>query len=287
MQVFGIDVSFYQKGIDFAKAKKEGVKYAIIKATEGNFVDPCFEDNYKRAKEAGLEVGAYHYLRALTPSDVKVHAKTLVSKLKGKQFGYPIFVDVEDGAVKKLTKAQVTELVTTFCTTLESAGYWAGFYTNLDWYRNHLDGSSLAKRFSFWAAYWGKSCPFDDAQMWQFGGSVNLLKTNIVAGVICDQDYSFKDFPSLIKAKGLNGFTATPAPKPAPKPTPAPALEEGDKIRILKGATIYGSTKAFASWVYSTTYIVSGISDKGKRIAFSSLDGIVVGATDVKFVKKV
>ena len=51
---------------------------------------------------------------------------------------------------------------------------------------------------------------------WQFGGETNLIRSNKMAGVVCDQNYMYKDFPSLIKENGLNGFEKT---ENANKPT--------------------------------------------------------------------
>lgn len=42
--------------------------------------------------------------------------------------------------------------------------------------------------------------------MWQFGGDVNLLRSNRVAGVVCDQNFMYEDFPTIIRERGLNGF---------------------------------------------------------------------------------
>ena len=42
--------------------------------------------------------------------------------------------------------------------------------------------------------------------MWQFGGETNKIFSNKVAGVTCDQDYVYKDYPLIIRNAGLNGF---------------------------------------------------------------------------------
>ncbi|MBQ7670544.1 MAG: hypothetical protein IJS45_07480 [Clostridia bacterium] len=209
MKAFGIDVSLYQKGFDFARAKKEGVEFVIIKCSENNFTDPQFESHYAAAKKEGLHIGAYHYLRATTKAGAITEAKYAANgPLKGKQFDYPIFVDVEEPSIR-IGKAGLTEIVKAFCDTLEAAGYWAGIYTNWDWYNHYLDGPGLAKRYSLWLAFWGAAMPNCEAQVWQFGGNQNFIRQNTVAGVVCDQNYCFVDFPTKIKAKGLNGYKAT------------------------------------------------------------------------------
>ena len=78
-KVFGIDISYYQAGMDLAQAKSEGVKFAILRAGYtgyGNGVskakDTAFETHYKNAKSNGLGVGAYWYSRATTYENGKL-----------------------------------------------------------------------------------------------------------------------------------------------------------------------------------------------------------------------
>lgn len=60
--VQGIDVSHHQGKIDWYRVKNDEVSFAIIKATEGgDFRDKRFAENWKKAKEAGVIVGGYHY----------------------------------------------------------------------------------------------------------------------------------------------------------------------------------------------------------------------------------
>ena len=61
--IHGIDVSKYQGDIDWRTVKASGVKFAYIKSTEGgDYVDPKFQQNWKEAKAAGVQRGAYHFV---------------------------------------------------------------------------------------------------------------------------------------------------------------------------------------------------------------------------------
>ena len=42
--------------------------------------------------------------------------------------------------------------------------------------------------------------------MWQFGGETNKLRSTKIAGVTCDQNYCYKDYPTVIRLHGFNGF---------------------------------------------------------------------------------
>jgi lysozyme len=60
--VRGIDVSEYQKRIEWDKVRTAGYDFAFIKATEGkDYVDSTFRENWKNAAKAGLARGAYHF----------------------------------------------------------------------------------------------------------------------------------------------------------------------------------------------------------------------------------
>ena len=71
----GIDVSSFQKDIDWTKVKDCGVDFVFIRAgyrgnTEGGlFVDPYFEQNYEGAKNAGLSIGVYFFSQSINESE--------------------------------------------------------------------------------------------------------------------------------------------------------------------------------------------------------------------------
>jgi lysozyme len=61
--VIGVDVSGHQGHINWTALAASGVAFAYIKATEGgDFRDKYFQENWSRAKAAGMPRGAYHFL---------------------------------------------------------------------------------------------------------------------------------------------------------------------------------------------------------------------------------
>lgn len=63
----GIDVSYWDAGIDWPKVRATGQRYVFVKATEAiSYRDPTFDDNWFGAKKAGLLRGAYHFFRCNT-----------------------------------------------------------------------------------------------------------------------------------------------------------------------------------------------------------------------------
>ena len=218
MKVFGIDVSKWNGDFDFSKAKSEGVKFAILRGAYACEKDVRFESYYKACKGLDLPVGCYHYSMAKSVSEARTEANFLIQNvLKGKQFEYPIYMDVEDNTQKALGKDMLTEIVTAYCDTLEKAGYYVGIYSSGSFFGTYMNESKL-ERFDKWVAHWSKQCSYNgNYGMWQFGGETNVIRSNKVAGVVCDQNYAFVDYPKIIKDKGLNGYGKT-AVKPSVKP---------------------------------------------------------------------
>ena len=261
-KVFGIDISTYQGGINLATAKAEGVKFALLRAGFTGYgngvsksVDNQFENHYRNAKANGLGVGAYWFSRATTYENGKAEAEYMYNNcLKGKQFEYPIAIDVEDSYYQaKAGKQAVTNAIKGFCEYLEAKGYYVCIYANSNWFKNYMDLSQLTK-YDKWVANWGTSRPSSPAGgLWQFGGETNRIRTNKVAGMTVDQNYAFYDYPAIMKQKGLNGFSANADVKPqdpitpTPQPTPAPS---NDTIYVVKA----GDTLSGIASKYGTTY---------------------------------
>ena len=58
----GIDISHHQKVIDWDELHREDIQFVFMKASEGgDFKDTLFIDNWRRADDAGLIRGAYHF----------------------------------------------------------------------------------------------------------------------------------------------------------------------------------------------------------------------------------
>lgn len=243
-KVFGIDISVYQKGINLTTAKNEGVKFAILRAGYtgyGNGVskakDTEFETHYRNAKNNGLGVGAYWFSRATTYENGKAEAKYMYENcLKGKQFEYPIYIDVEDTYYQsKAGKTAITNGIKGFCEYLEGKGYYVGVYANSNWFRNYID-ASIPSKYDCWVANWGTNNPSTPSHgLWQFGGETNMIRTNKIAGYVCDQNYAYKDYPTIMKNNGLNGFTKVKEENKVNTPsTPKKSVEELAK-EVIEG----------------------------------------------------
>ncbi len=64
--VLGIDTSHYTKVVNWQIAKENGIRFVIIKFMDGKYRTQYAEENYKGAKDAGILVGSYQWLRKAT-----------------------------------------------------------------------------------------------------------------------------------------------------------------------------------------------------------------------------
>ena len=151
----GIDVSTWQGKIDWNQVKNSDVKFAILRSSFGSpdpsQVDNQFENNYKGAKAAGIPVGAYHYGYAVSEAEARQEAKFFLDTIKGKQFEYPVYYDVEDNrTMGTLSRQALTNVIKAFCSEVEKAGYYVGVYASLNWLDSKFYPDQLP--YDIWAA---------------------------------------------------------------------------------------------------------------------------------------
>ncbi|HEX9029168.1 MAG TPA: GH25 family lysozyme, partial [Anaerolineales bacterium] len=92
-RVAGIDVSHYQFEIDWPAVRASGVRFALIKATEGNFNDDFFAANWPAAKAAGIVRGPYHFYRP--DVDAIAQAKFYLNAISLEPQDLPPAIDLE------------------------------------------------------------------------------------------------------------------------------------------------------------------------------------------------
>ena len=101
-------------------------------------------------------------------------------------------------------------MIRAFLKKVEAAGYWVGLYTNLSWLLNRIE-DDIKTRYTIWLAQWDVTTPtYKGAYgIWQTG-------TKTVSGfpAAVDYDICYVDYPSKIKAKGLNGYGKPPEVEP-------------------------------------------------------------------------
>ena len=205
--IYGVDVSVFQGDINWGQVAKTDKEFAIIRLGYNDKQDAKFETNYKNAKAAGIPVGCYMYSYAVTEQAAIEEAYIVMERIKGKQFEYPIYLDIEDPKLLKseynLTKKKRTDNALAFIRTMQENGYYVGVYANLDWFTNYLDVSRIKAECETWIAHYNTSYDYKNSGygMWQYTdeGKVSGISGNV------DLNICYKDYPSIIKSGGYNG----------------------------------------------------------------------------------
>ncbi|MBQ8787760.1 MAG: glycoside hydrolase family 25 protein [Oscillospiraceae bacterium] len=207
MKFKGIDVSHHNGIIDWDKVKADGIEFAILRCGYGRKsikqIDRQFERNYSECKRIGMPVGVYHYSYAKTAEDARLEADFMLELISGKQFEYPVIFDIEDKGQEAIGKKILTDITVAFCEKIEKAGYYVSIYSNPDWFVNKLELERL-KDYDKWLAHWVKTPKWGSefGGLWQYSdsGKVNGIETAV------DMNISYRDYPSIIKRAGLNGY---------------------------------------------------------------------------------
>ena len=207
----GIDVSVWQGTINWTAVKAAGIQFALLRAGYGDTLsypyqlDEKFEYNYSECKKIGLPVGAYWYSYATTPEAARQEARSCIAVLKGKCFEYPIYFDCEEKSI--FATGKTNEIGAAFFDEMEKAGYYVGWYIFRAAVQSYLNERSRSRYTMAIAEYGDKLNYSGDYDIWQYSntGRINGINTKV------DLDYCYYDFPSVIKSRGKNGFTAKTA----------------------------------------------------------------------------
>lgn len=202
MAIKGIDVSEFQGSIDWAKVKKDGVEFAILKLAniydyDANYKDSKFDTNYKNARAQGIKVGAYIYNYCNTTDTLKKGVEWALDKLNGEELDLPIYLDMEDKDIQEETKETLTNQCNEFAKQIKNAGYQAGVYANVNWLKNELNPNDFDKDVSVWVAQYYKECQYKGKyDIWQYAsnGNVDGISGN------CDMNYLYNE--DIIKKSG-------------------------------------------------------------------------------------
>lgn len=215
------DISKYQKKIDFKKFKASNLKGCIIRlgyrgyASSGTLVtDEYFKEYIKSCNDNDIPFGVYFFSQAKTVAEAIEEADYTIKTLEATGYKplFPIYIDTEKsshplgmGRADKLTKAERTKVVKAFCDRVEELGYYAGIYASTYWFRDNLNDSELTK-YDHWVADYRGYCGYKgNYGMWQFSSTVKYSFVSGTSGKM-DTNKCYRDYPSIIKKRGLNGW---------------------------------------------------------------------------------
>lgn len=226
----GIDVSSYQKDIDWsATAKDKNIKFVYVKATEGaTYRSRHYQYNIENARQYGIHVGAYHFFRPNVPVEKQFRNFTSVVKKEDQDLIPLIDVEVRGN---NLTVKALVDSVLAFADRLEDHyGCKPMIYTGHAFYNSFLSGKISG--YPLFIARYSKVEPRltggANWVLWQFS------EKGVIAGIdhavdLCrfNKGCGLKDI--LISGRKVRTRTQSTAPRKEKKPEPA--AEEKKEVK--------------------------------------------------------
>ena len=177
--IHGIDVSHYQKHIDWKSVATQGIHFAFIKATEGEtYRDSLFCKNWMEIKEAGIKRGAYHFFRPTVPAEAQVRNFIEWIELGHGDLAPVLDVEVTDG----VSEEALREGVKTWLHLVESTyKIKPVIYTNQKFFNRYLAGHFQG--YPVWIARYNSLFKPDleaghEWKFWQYGNRGRLEGIN-------------------------------------------------------------------------------------------------------------
>jgi GH25 family lysozyme M1 (1,4-beta-N-acetylmuramidase) len=165
----GIDVSHWQNEIDWTQVAASGVRFVIMKATEGRtFTDPNYASNRAGAAAAGLTITAYHFANPGTAAvDPIIEADHFVDVA---QIGSGNVIPVLD--LERTQGLTTAKLVAWAFAWLEEVTARTGvkpmIYSGPYFWRTYMGNTTAFADAGYreWIAHWGVSSPAVPAENW-------------------------------------------------------------------------------------------------------------------------
>ena len=174
-EVHGIDVSHYQKSIDWNKVASQDIQFAFIKATEGEtYKDSFFCENWAEMKAAGIKRGAYHFFRPTLSAAMQAENFIEMAELGDGDLAPVLDVEVSDGLDPITVRKQVDiwmEIVENHFKTKPILYSYQNFFN--DYLAGHYNDYPVwIARYSSWR----KPCLHVDQgwEFWQYGNRGQL-----------------------------------------------------------------------------------------------------------------
>ena len=174
-----IDVSKFQRSINWQKVKNAGINFAIIRCGYRGYgsgvlvEDPMFASHISGAKAAGLRVGVYFFSQAINEAEAVEEASMAVKLANRYGINMPIAIDSEyanggRGRADGLSKSDRTRITIAFCNTVANSGHTPMVYASKSWFSDHLNVSQFPGSYRIWVAHYASKCGYTGRyDMWQ------------------------------------------------------------------------------------------------------------------------
>lgn len=179
----GIDISSYSGEIDWAKVKKSGVDFVMVRlggrgyGDSGDlYTDDKAVEYLKGAKNEGLKVGAYFFSQAVSIDEAVEEANYCRDILGDIKLDYPLAYDweiIKDDSARtdSVTATEATECARAFCEAAKSFGYIPMIYSPSRELYFKYDLSRLADYEIWYCEYSDVPVFYYEFSMWQYSSS--------------------------------------------------------------------------------------------------------------------
>ena len=252
----GIDVSYYNKTIDWEEVKESGVDFAIIRAGYRGYgaagtlcTDVKFVENIEGALDAGIQVGVYYFTEAINKQEAIEEAEYCLDKIKDYDVTLPIVIDYEfptdsSGPIGRMYKANLSKSAATnnciaFCETIKDAGYEPMIYANKSDLATLINGTKLSQSYKIWLAnYTTKTTYSNPYEYWQYTSSGSV--DGITGKVDCNFWYTDTTIDGSTPDNDNNNVDVTTPPDIIEEPaeTETPVITEPPAVTEKPDATI-------------------------------------------------
>ena len=169
----GVDISKWQKEVDFKELKKQGIDFVMLKIGGQSKIggeleiDPMFYNNLKEVINNDIQVGIYFYSYAKSEKEALEQADWVIEKLKGKDIDLPIVFDWENWdqySQFQISFHTLNKVASAFLSRVEEYHYKgmlyaSKYYLDLVWYQDD---------YRNWLAYYNEDFSnYQDYYMWQ------------------------------------------------------------------------------------------------------------------------
>ncbi len=133
----GVDMSTYQKNVNYQSLKSAGVDFAILKIINKSLAkDSMFETHYTGCMSSGIKVYAvYNYSYAINADDARRDANAVISALDGRQL--PVALDIEN-QMQTLIGHTIVDVINAYQKIIEDNGLPFILYTGLSFYNTYI-----------------------------------------------------------------------------------------------------------------------------------------------------
>ncbi len=197
----GIDVSSYQKNIDWERVAASGVDFAMLRVGSRGYgsgkvvLDEKLLDNMRGCSENAIKIGLYFNSQAVNIIEAVEEANYCVAAINGHQIEYPIVFSSESISgdsyrTEMLSKEELSAVAKAFCDTVRAYGYTPMIAATKKQFALKFDLLSIAP-YDFWLYDTDETSVFPYRyNMWQYSitGNVDGIEDPV------DLDISFTDY---------------------------------------------------------------------------------------------